>query len=148
MVIAALVEQKRIRVAKGGGGEGGDIVQMSVWWLLPPFMICGIADVFSYVGFQELFYDEMPENMRSVGAAVFISMQGIGNLASSVVITLVRIISMKNGEEWLVDDLNEAHLDWFYLVLAGIGTLNLCYFIWVSKGFHYKKFEEDNVVLC
>ncbi|CAM8970005.1 unnamed protein product [Rhodiola kirilowii] len=147
MVLAALVEQKRVSLAKEYHllDSPKATVPMSVWWLLPPFMVSGLADVFSYVGFQELFYDQMPENMRSIGAAGFISMQGIGNLASTAVISLVQLASSKAGEEWLVDNLNRAHLDLFYWVLAAIGVLNLGYFMWVSSGFHYKKFQHEDV---
>uniref|UniRef100_A0A7N0TYA3 Uncharacterized protein n=1 Tax=Kalanchoe fedtschenkoi TaxID=63787 RepID=A0A7N0TYA3_KALFE len=147
MILSAVVEEKRIREAKEYHllDSPTATVPMSVWWLLPPFMVSGLADVFSYVGLQELFYDQMPESMRSMGAAAFISMQGFGNLASSGVISAVQLASSRAGEEWLVDNLNRAHLNLFYWFLAALGVLNLGYFIWVSSSFYYKQVQHEDV---
>ncbi|PKI66569.1 hypothetical protein CRG98_013053 [Punica granatum] len=55
-------------------------VPMSIWWLLPPYMLCRISDAFTIVGLQELSYDQVPEAMRSMGAAVYISAAGVESL--------------------------------------------------------------------
>ncbi|KAH9658651.1 protein NRT1/ PTR FAMILY 5.4 [Citrus sinensis] len=103
-------------------------------------LVVSICDVFGIVGLQELFYDQMPEAMRSIGAAAYISIIGVGSFINTGVIEVVEAITHRS---WLVDNLNRAHLDYFYWVLAGLSALNLCVFIWIAKRFVYKKVLED-----
>lgn len=144
MVTSALVEAKRVKIAIDHGllDAPKSIVPMRAWWLLPQYILCGLSDVFTIVGLQELFYDQMPEGMRSVGAAAHISIVGMGSFLSSAVISVVEVISARYGNEWLIsNNLNRTHLDYFYWVLAGLSALNLCVYVLVAKGFVYKKIE-------
>ncbi|KAI9115287.1 hypothetical protein K1719_013606 [Acacia pycnantha] len=88
---------------------------------------------------RELFYDQVSETMRSLGAATYLCLLGFGSLASNVVITIVEDISSRTGETWLGDNLNRAHLDSFYLVLAGLSAVSLWIYIWLANKFVYKK---------
>ncbi|XP_030966403.1 protein NRT1/ PTR FAMILY 5.4-like [Quercus lobata] len=147
MIVSALVEAKRINVVKEYNllDYPKSIVPMKVWWLLPQYIITGLVEIFTYVGLQELFYAQMPEAMRSLGAAVYLSVTGIGNFISSAIISMVQAISSRYGEEWLGDNINRAHLDYFYWVLAGLSALNLCIYVCIAMRFVYKKVEEDDV---
>lgn len=147
MIVSALVEAKRINVVKEYNllDHPKSIVPMKVWWLLPQYIITGLVEIFTYVGLQELFYAQMPEAMRSLGAAVYLSVTGIGNFISSAIISMVQAISSRYGEEWLGDNINRAHLDYFYWVLAGLSALNLCIYVCIAMRFVYKKIEEDDV---
>ncbi|XP_028781034.1 protein NRT1/ PTR FAMILY 5.4-like [Neltuma alba] len=141
MIVSALVESKRISVARQYHllDRPEAMLPMSVWWLLPQHMITGVSDAFTTVGLQELFYDQMPEAMRSVGAAAYISIVGVGSLASNVIIVAVEEISSNFGEKSLGNNLNRAHLDEFYWVLAGLSALSLWVYIYLAKNFVYKK---------
>ncbi|XP_021627583.2 protein NRT1/ PTR FAMILY 5.4 [Manihot esculenta] len=145
MAVSALVEAKRVSTARDHGlmDNPKAIVPMSVWWLLPQYMLSGLADLFTVVGLQELFYDQMPEAMRSMGAAAYLSILGIGSFINTAAISAVQAITSKYGSVWLEDNLNRAHLDYFYWVLAVMSALNLCVYIWVAKGFVYKKVEGE-----
>ncbi|KAJ9190568.1 hypothetical protein P3X46_001755 [Hevea brasiliensis] len=145
MVVSALVEAKRVSIAKDHGlmETPKAIVPMNVWWLLPQYIISGLADVFAVIGLQELFYDQMPEAMRSMGAAAYLSILGLGSFINTAAISLVQAITSRRGGVWLGDNLNRAHLDYFYWVLAVISALNLCVFIWVANRFVYKKVEDE-----
>ncbi|KAM3733675.1 hypothetical protein ACB098_11G154600 [Castanea mollissima] len=147
MIVSALVEAKRINVVKEYNllDQPKSIVPMRVWWLLPQYIITGLVEIFTYVGLQELFYAQMPEAMRSLGAAVYLSVTGIGNFISSAIISMVQAISSRYGEEWLGENINRAHLDYFYWVLAGLSALNLCIYVWIATRFVYKKIEDDDV---
>ncbi|KAM1229579.1 hypothetical protein EV1_039472 [Malus domestica] len=140
MVVSALVEAKRVSVAEQHGiiDNPKAVVPMRMWWLLPQYFICGLSDTFTIVGLQELFYDQMPEAMRSFGAAAYLSIIGVGSFISSAVISVVQAISSKAGEEWLGDNLNRSHLDYFYWVLAGLSALSLCAYVWFAMSFVYK----------
>ncbi|XP_074280596.1 protein NRT1/ PTR FAMILY 5.4-like [Silene latifolia] len=145
IVVAALVETKRVHVASRNGliNVPKGVVPMSVGWLLPQFLIMGLTDFFTYVGMQEIFYDQMPEDMRSIGSAFTNGAIGIGALMSSAVISLVQEITSRTGETWLVDNLNRAHLDRFYWVLAGFCALNLVLYAFVANWFVWKKSQVD-----
>ncbi|KAG2671858.1 hypothetical protein I3760_13G013200 [Carya illinoinensis] len=147
MAVSAIVEAKRVSVAKEHNllDSPKAMVPMLVWWLLPQYILSGLADVFTLVGLQELFYDQMPESMRSLGAAAFVSVAGVGSFASSAVISIVQAISSSCGEKWLGNNLNRAHLDYFYWVLAGMSALNLCVYIAIARRFMYKKVEGDDI---
>lgn len=148
MVVAACIEITRIRMAVKHGlrDDPKATVPMSIWWLLPQYMLCGISDVFTIVGLQELFYGQVPEAMRSMGAAAYISVVGVGSFVSSGIIAIVQAVTARNnGHKWLGDNLNTAHLDGFYLVLAGLSAVNFCVYLLIAKGFEYKKVEDVEV---
>ncbi|KAF5445993.1 hypothetical protein F2P56_031659 [Juglans regia] len=147
MAVSAVVEAKRVSVAKEHNllDSPKAMVPMLVWWLLPQYILSGLADVFTFVGLQELFYAQMPESMRSLGAAAYVSVAGFGSFASSAVISIVQAISSSCGEKWLGNNLNRAHLDYFYWVLAGMSALNLCVYIAIARRFMYKKVEGDDI---
>ncbi|OVA06685.1 Proton-dependent oligopeptide transporter family [Macleaya cordata] len=82
MVVAALVEARRVKIATKYGliDQPQITVPMSVWWLVPQYVLSGIQDVFAIVGLQEFFYDQMPDTMRSIGSATYLSVLGVGSL--------------------------------------------------------------------
>ncbi|XP_077245751.1 protein NRT1/ PTR FAMILY 5.4-like [Tasmannia lanceolata] len=140
MVVAALVEKQRLKIARQIGPT--DLtVRMSVWWLLPQYIIFGAADVFAIVGLQELFYDQMPDGLRSVGSAAYLSILSMGSFLSNIVIYLVEEIS----PEWLISDLNHSHLDYYYWLIAGLSTLWLVLYIIISKRFIYNQIHGDSL---
>ncbi|XP_040366003.1 protein NRT1/ PTR FAMILY 5.4 isoform X2 [Rosa chinensis] len=143
MVVAAVVEAKRVKIVRDHNllDNPKAIVPMRVWWLIPQYMICGLSDAFAFVGMQELFYDQMPEAMRSLGAAFYLSVVGVGFFLSNGIITLVQAISSKGGEKWITNNINRSHLDYFYSVIAGLSALNFCLYVWTAKGFLYKRIE-------
>ncbi|KAB2627405.1 protein NRT1/ PTR FAMILY 5.4-like [Pyrus ussuriensis x Pyrus communis] len=116
MVVSGLVEAKRVSVVKDHNllDNPKEVVPMRVWWLIPQYMVCGLSDLFALVGIQEFFYDQMPEEMRSMGVAAYLNVNGVGSFISSGIITVVQAISSRHGEKWLSDNINGAHLDYFY----------------------------------
>ncbi|PPS15373.1 hypothetical protein GOBAR_AA05201 [Gossypium barbadense] len=143
MVVAGIVETARVNTTRKHGliDTPKAVIPMSIWWLLPQYVLTGIGDVFTIIGLQELFYDQMPEEMRSIGAAAYISIVGIGSFVNTGIISVVQMISSKHGKEWLGDNLNRSNLNYFYWVLAGLSAINLCVYMWISSAFEYKKVE-------
>ncbi|KAJ4701205.1 protein NRT1/ PTR FAMILY 5.10-like [Melia azedarach] len=62
MVVAALIEMKRRHTAEEHGlvDHPNVTIPMSVCWLMPQYLICGVSEAFSMVGFQEFFYEQVP----------------------------------------------------------------------------------------
>lgn len=147
IAIAALVEARRVNIASRNGiiDQPKAVVPMSVGWLVPQFLVMGLSDMFAYVGMQELFYDQMPEDMRSMGSALTNGALGVGAFLSTAIISVVQKISSNWGDPWLVNNLNRAHLDNFYWVLAGLCSVDLIVYALIAKGFVWKKIELDHI---
>ncbi|KAK6116682.1 hypothetical protein DH2020_049564 [Rehmannia glutinosa] len=142
MVIAALVEKKRLQTAIEYGLV--DIpkatVPMSVWWLAPQYMFFGISDVFTMVGLQEFFYDQVPKELKSVGLALYLSIFGIGSFISSFLISVVEKATSGQGQDsWFSDNLNRAHLDYFYWLLAGLSAVAFVAYLYFAKSYIYNR---------
>ncbi|KAH7568237.1 hypothetical protein ACOSQ2_009566 [Xanthoceras sorbifolium] len=142
MVIAALVETKRLETAEEYGlvDKPKEMIPMSFWWLVPQYVIFGLADVFTFVGLQEFFYDQAPKQLRSVGISLFLSVLGVGSLLSSYLIsTIDGITSANGGVSWFDNNLNQAHLDYFYWLLAGLTAFMFTAYLYFAKSYIYKR---------
>ncbi|KAK3012872.1 hypothetical protein RJ639_009849, partial [Escallonia herrerae] len=142
LVIAALVERRRLETALEYGlvDRPEETVPMSVWWLVPQFVVFGIADVFTMVGLQEFFYNQVPSELRSIGLALYLSIFGIGSFLSSFLISLIEKTTGGDGQDgWFSDNLNLAHLDYFYLLLAGLSAMALMAYLYFAKSYIYSR---------
>ncbi|CAN7053056.1 unnamed protein product, partial [Brassica rapa subsp. trilocularis] len=135
MVVAALVEIKRLQAAKD------DVtVPISVWWLIPQYIFIGLSDVFTRIGLQELFYDQVPCELRSLGMALNLSIYGVGNFLSSFMISVIDKVTSHSGQtSWFDNDLNEGHLDYFYWLLACLSSIALAFYLWFAKSYVYNR---------
>jgi peptide/histidine transporter 3/4 len=142
MVVAALVEMKRLQTAKDYDlvDMPSATIPMSVWWLVPQYLLCGLADVFTMVGQQEFFYDQVPNELRSAGLALYFSIFGVGNFLSSFLIYVIEEATSVDGDtSWFSNNLNRAHLDYFYWLLAALSALQLAAFICFAKSYIYNR---------
>ncbi|XP_057793622.1 protein NRT1/ PTR FAMILY 5.10-like [Salvia miltiorrhiza] len=142
MVIAALVETKRLQIAVEYGlvDLPAATVPMSVWWLAPQYLLFGISDVFTMVGLQEFFYDQVPSELRSIGLALYLSIFGIGSFISSFLISVIESATSGEGEDsWFSDNLNRAHLDYFYWVLAGLSAAAFLAYLYFTRYYIYNR---------
>ncbi|KAF5742704.1 protein NRT1/ PTR FAMILY 5.6-like [Tripterygium wilfordii] len=144
MAVAALVERERVRIAEKENpaviAKKGSL-SMSVFWLVPQYMILGVADGFTLVGLQEYFYDQVPDSMRSLGLAFYLSVIGVGSFLSNFLITIADHVTGKSGKSWFGKDLNTSRLDNFYWLLAVLTLLNLCAFVVIARRYQYKNVQ-------
>ncbi|KAL6630995.1 hypothetical protein ACP70R_028335 [Stipagrostis hirtigluma subsp. patula] len=141
---AYLVELRRMRVIRECSVHGpGDTVPMSIFWMLPQYVLLGVGDVFNSVGILEFFYDQSPDGMRSLGTTFFTSGLGVGNF-NSLLVTLVDNATRERGS-WIGDNLNDSHLDYYYMFLLLLSVANMALFVWVAMMYRYKRefMEED-----
>ena len=141
IAIAYAVEVKRMHVIRANHALGPkDVVPMSIFWLLPQYVLIGIADVFNAIGLLEFFYDQSPEDMQSLGTTFFTSGIGVGNFLNSFLVTMVDKITGKGeSKSWIGDNLNDCHLDYYYGFLLVLSSVNLVVFLWASSRYIYKE---------
>ncbi|KAE7996516.1 hypothetical protein FH972_001231 [Carpinus fangiana] len=139
--VAYAVEVRRMRVIRLNHiVDPKEIVPMSIFWLLPQYVLLGIADVFNAIGLLEFFYDQSPEDMQSLGTTFFTSGIGVGNFLNSFLVTMVdKITGRDGGKSWIGDNLNDSHLDYYYGFLFVISILNIGAFLCASSKYIYKQ---------
>lgn len=143
MSVAALVEMKRLRAVEKEiiqGGKRGPL-SLSAFWLAPQIIILGFGDGFAVVGLQEYFYDQVPDSMRSLGIAFYLSILGVGSFLSSFLIIVVDHVTKKGGRSWFAQNVNMCRLDNFYWLLAAMSGLNLCVFVTLAIKYTYKNVQ-------
>ncbi|GJM88674.1 hypothetical protein PR202_ga04765 [Eleusine coracana subsp. coracana] len=140
MAIAALVEARRLRVAREAGlvDGGAGPVPMSLWWMVPQYVLFGAADVFTMVGLQEFFYDQVPDKLRSLGLALYMSIFGVGSFISSAMVSGIDRATKARGTSWFDNDLNRGHLDYFYWLLAALSAVELLAYVFFAATYRYK----------
>ncbi|XP_058114275.1 protein NRT1/ PTR FAMILY 5.8-like [Magnolia sinica] len=141
MVVAALVESKRLEIAQKvpniTQSSQTETVPLSIFWLVPQYVLLGISDVFTVVGMQEFFYNEVPNGRRTTGIALYLSVFGVGSFLSAILISIIEMVTELSGQKhrWFSDNLAEARLDHYYWLLALLCTVSLFLFVLLSK--HY-----------
>ncbi|KAI3688962.1 hypothetical protein L2E82_46908 [Cichorium intybus] len=142
MIVSAVIEIKRLKTAEEYGllDNPSATVPMKIWWLLPQYLLTGAADVFTMVGLQEFFYDQVPTELRSIGLALYLSIFGVGSFLSSFLISVVDKTTGGDGKDgWISDNLNRGHLDYFYWLLAGISTVAFVIYLYFAKSYIYNR---------
>ncbi|KAH7691032.1 Proton-dependent oligopeptide transporter family protein [Dioscorea alata] len=139
MTVASVTENQRLRTVKDHGLEGGGEVPLSIFILLPQFVLMGMADAFLEVAKIEFFYDQAPETMKSLGTSYSHASLGVGNFLSSYLLSTVSHVTKQNGHKgWILNNLNASHLDYYYAFFAILNLLNLLFFIILSRFYVYK----------
>lgn len=129
MVVSANVErERRENVIKNH-------TAISAFWLIPQFFLVGAGEAFAYVGQLEFFIREAPERMKSLSTGLFLTTLSTGFFVSSLLVSIVDKVSKKR---WLRSNLNKGRLDYFYWMLAVLGTLNFILFLVLAMRHQYK----------
>ncbi|POO00917.1 Proton-dependent oligopeptide transporter family [Trema orientale] len=142
MVVAALVEMKRLKTAQEYDlvDKPSVTVPMSVWWLVPQYVIFGLDRCLTMVGMQEFFYDQVPPELTSGGVSLYLSVIGVGSYLSSFLISIIEKSTGGDGQDsWFSNNLNRAHLDYFYFSLAGLGLMGFAAYLHFARSYIYNK---------
>ncbi|KAF8043704.1 hypothetical protein BT93_A1882 [Corymbia citriodora subsp. variegata] len=143
-IVASFVEIKRKKVAAAHNllDQPKAIIPISVFWLVPQYVIHGIAEIFMSVGHLEFLYDQSPESMRSTAAALYWVAISVGNYLGTLLVTLVHNYTGKE-RNWLPNhNLNRGRLECYYWLTSAIQVVNLVYYLACARLYTYKPVEE------
>ncbi len=148
MVVAGLVEMRRLSLARQGRFTPDGAVDMSVFWQTIQYVLVGASEVFAAIGQIELFYDQAPDSMRSCSSALALLSTAAGGYIAGGLIPLANAITQrlggKVGGKWIPADLNKGHLDYFFFAIAALNALNFLYFLWEACRFKYKHIQHGS----
>jgi peptide/histidine transporter 3/4 len=136
MAVAALVERHRRTAAASEHG-----VTLTVFLLMPQFVLVGAGEAFTYMGQLAFFLRECPKGMKTMSTGLFLSTCALGFFFSTLLVTIVHKVTVHGGGRggWLADNLNDGRLDYFYWLLAVISAINLVLFTFAARGYVYKE---------
>uniref|UniRef100_A0A7N0VGD2 Nitrate transporter n=1 Tax=Kalanchoe fedtschenkoi TaxID=63787 RepID=A0A7N0VGD2_KALFE len=150
MLVSGFVEEKRRHIALtkpaiGTSPRRGAVSSMSAFWLVPQLATAGLAEAFMAVGQVEFYYKQFPENMRSIAGSLYYCGMAIGSYVSGFLVSVVHhaTAGVASGN-WLPEDLNRGRLDYFYFMIAGLGVVNVVYFLVCTKWYKYKGDTDEN----
>ncbi|KAG2574407.1 protein NRT1/ PTR FAMILY 8.5-like isoform X4 [Panicum virgatum] len=134
VALAACAEARRLAGVRAGAAP------MGIAWLLPQYVVMAVSDASLSIGQLEFFYDQAPETMRGSSTAFYFLSCSIGNLLSSQLVTLVASVTAAGGGKgWLPPDMDNGHLDYYFLLLVGITALNFVLFVYLAKNYTPKR---------
>ncbi|XAR68851.1 Peptide-transporting ATPase [Bertholletia excelsa] len=140
MVVAGVLEVVRLDYVRKKNYYDLEVIPVSIFWQVPQYFLVGCAEVFTFIGQIEFFYDQAPDAMRSLCSALSLTTNALGNYLSTLLVTIVAKVTTRNGKlGWIPDNLNRGHLDYFYWLLAILSSINLCVYLLISKWYTYKK---------
>ncbi|KAL5198713.1 hypothetical protein ABZP36_002225 [Zizania latifolia] len=140
MVAAGALEVVRLRVATARGMlDSTDYLPISIFWQVPQYFIIGAAEVFAFIGQIDFFYDQAPDDMRSMCTALSLTSSALGNYLSTLLVVIVTAVSTRGGGVgWIPDNLNRGHLDYFFWLLAALSAVNFVVYLWIAKWYRCK----------
>lgn len=149
MTVASRVEKHWLDIVAATENESSaqKVLRLTIFTLLPQFILTGFAEAFIQVAVMEFFYDQAPENMKSLGTSYTMTSLGIGNFLSSFILSKVSEITKIQGKGWILNNLNASHLDYFYALLAVMSAVNFFLFLLISKFYVYKAEVSDSIKL-
>ncbi|KAF0928664.1 hypothetical protein E2562_006097 [Oryza meyeriana var. granulata] len=133
MSVSAVVERHRLTSSTHGA-------VLTVFLLMPQFVLVGAGEAFTYMGQLDFFLRECPKGMKTMSTGLFLSTCAIGFFFSTLLVTIVHKITGHGAHGgWLADNLDQGRLDYFYWLLAVLSAINLCFFTLAAKGYVYKE---------
>ncbi|KAI3874835.1 hypothetical protein MKW98_019408 [Papaver atlanticum] len=140
MAAAALTEIKRQHSARTNGltNDPNATIPLTVFWLIPQFLIVGAGEAFIYTGQLDFFLRECPKGMKTMSTGLFLSTLAIGFFFSSLLVSIVHMIT-GDTHPWISDNLNQGKLYDFYWLLSGLSMLNFGAFLIAANWYVYKE---------
>ncbi|KAL2251215.1 UNVERIFIED_CONTAM: Protein NRT1/ PTR FAMILY 6.2 [Sesamum indicum] len=141
MVVAAIVETRRLKVAKSTSSTNSTL-PISAFLLAPQFVLAGAAEGLVYTGQLDFFLSESPKGMKAVSTSLFLTTISLGFFVSSALVAIIRRVT-EGRQNWLPANLNHGRLDLFYGLIALLSAINLGFYLLSAKWFLCKKTQRQ-----
>ncbi|XP_010529172.1 PREDICTED: protein NRT1/ PTR FAMILY 5.2-like [Tarenaya hassleriana] len=147
MTVACLTERHRLKVAAEHGlvNQAKSTLPLTIFVLLPQFVLMGMADAFLEVAKLEFFYDQAPESMKSLGTSYSTTTLAVGNFLSSFLLSTVSKITERRGRGWILNNLNASRLDYYYTFFVVLNLVNFVLFLAVVRFYRYRAEASDSM---
>ncbi|KAI7735725.1 hypothetical protein M8C21_030653, partial [Ambrosia artemisiifolia] len=94
MAAAAVIEMKRLSVAKSvGEPTNGNPLPLSVFMLIPQFLLVGAGEAFIYTGQLDFFITRSPKSMKTMSTGLFLTTLALGFFMSSFLVSVVKKVT-------------------------------------------------------
>ncbi|KAK4715764.1 hypothetical protein R3W88_014102 [Solanum pinnatisectum] len=136
MALSAITESIRQQKAIEEGHEDDPhaLVNMSAMWLVPQYLLLGVAEAAHAVGQIEFFYSLFPKSMSSIASAMYTIGTAVSSLVGSILVSGVDWLTSTGGKtSWLSSNINKGHLEYYFWLLAFLSLLNFFYFVMVCR---------------
>ncbi|GKV06346.1 hypothetical protein SLEP1_g18246 [Rubroshorea leprosula] len=127
MAAAALTEGKRSSVARTSSTP---TLPISVFWLIPHHFLVGSGEAFTYTAQLDFFITQSPKGVKTMSTGLFLTTLSLGFFVSSFLVVVVKKVTEgRDGQGWLVDNINHGRLYCFYGLLAILGIINFAIYL-------------------
>uniref|UniRef100_A0A7N0UM57 Uncharacterized protein n=1 Tax=Kalanchoe fedtschenkoi TaxID=63787 RepID=A0A7N0UM57_KALFE len=131
MVVSAIVEGWRLKLAKQHHLQAESTVPMQAIWLFPQLVLVGVGEACLFPAQVALYYQEFPASMKNSATAMISVIGALNYYLATILTDMIRRVT-----GWLPGNINSGRIDNLYWVLAVIGFGNFCYFLACA---HYYK---------
>lgn len=116
----------------------GETVLMSVFWLLPQYILLGSITGIYENSFALYLEETVPEELSQYMVLLNVGVCGVGIMSN---IALVSVVGRVSGGKWFQDTINKSRLDNYYWVLSVLSMFNLLLYFSVTYRYTmcYKK---------
>ncbi|KAF8394944.1 hypothetical protein HHK36_018883 [Tetracentron sinense] len=101
MITAGILEVIRLNIVRSHNYYDLEYLPMSIFWQVPQYFLIGCAEVFTFIGQLEFFYDQAPDAMRSMSSALSLTTVALGNYLSTLLVTIVTKVTTRHDTESL-----------------------------------------------
>lgn len=143
---AAIVELRRLKVIEKHGllDKPESNIPMSVFVLLPQFVLLAGLDTFFEMSVDKFYKDQSPKCMSNYLTCFAKGVSGLGFMCNVLLVYVVGEISENGGKNWFQSTLNRSRLYRYYWVLVVLSSMSLVVFVLVACCYRYKEPNEPN----
>lgn len=140
-ITAAIVENRRLKVIRSipdllkDNPPKNIKIPMTMFWLVPQYMLLGVFTGITDTCFEELFKTGYPSSMNKYMQYFKVGLTGIGTAASYLSVYIVGKVSERGAtrKNWFQHTINQSRIDRYYWTLAVISSLNLFLYIFIAR---------------
>ncbi|KAK0583785.1 hypothetical protein LWI29_003043 [Acer saccharum] len=148
-ITAAKVEARRLGIVRNHNliDKPEDKIPMSMFWLLPQFLLLGGFEGISETSISSFLIDQFPPLMCRYMVHIAIGLFGVGTMGGVLFVYVVGKVSERGGRSpsWFQHTLNKSRLDNYYWTLAALAAVNLVVFVLMAIWYAYRDGELEEL---